>query len=175
MQKIVRRAGLQPWPRLFHNLRASRETELVEKYPVQVVTGWLGNTPSVAMRHYLMTTQQHFDAALRDGEPLADHRDEKVAQKAAQQAHVVTRNEPQPASVAHEKTPVLPGFASGCDSTLPPGVVRRKPSSSRVLRQGEIGFRSPKRNATFVLSTASQASQSPSKSSREVKECFVSK
>lgn len=136
MQKIVRRAGLQPWPRLFHNLRASRETELVEKYPVQVVTGWLGNTPSVAMRHYLMTTQQHFDAALRDGEPLADHRDEKVAQKAAQQAHVVTRNEPQPASVAHEKTPVLPGFASGCDSTLPPGVERAKQPSKLPWRAG---------------------------------------
>ena len=43
--KILRRAGLEPWPRLFHNLRASRETELVEKYPVQVVTSWLGNTP----------------------------------------------------------------------------------------------------------------------------------
>jgi hypothetical protein len=47
-------------------LRASRETELVEKYPVQVVTAWLGNTPSVAMRHYLMTTDEHFDAAVKD-------------------------------------------------------------------------------------------------------------
>jgi hypothetical protein len=47
----IKRAGLTPWPRPFHNLRASRETELVEKYPVQVVTSWLGNTPSVAMRH----------------------------------------------------------------------------------------------------------------------------
>lgn len=44
-EKIVKRAGLQAWPRLFHNLRASRETELVEAYPVQVVTSWLGNTP----------------------------------------------------------------------------------------------------------------------------------
>lgn len=33
-QKIIRRAGLQPWPRLFHNLRASRETELVERYSI---------------------------------------------------------------------------------------------------------------------------------------------
>jgi len=57
-EKIVRCAGLQKWPRLFHNLRASRETELVESYPVQVVTSWLGNTPSVAMRHYLMTTSK---------------------------------------------------------------------------------------------------------------------
>lgn len=63
--KIVRRAGLEPWPRLFHNLRASRETELVETYPVQVVTSWLGNTPSVAMGHYLMTTDEHFAAAVR--------------------------------------------------------------------------------------------------------------
>ncbi len=62
-ERIVRRAGLQPWPRLFHNLRASLETELVEKYPIQVVTSWLGNTPSVAMRHYLMTTDEHFAAA----------------------------------------------------------------------------------------------------------------
>ncbi len=37
-QKIVRRAGITPWPRLFHNKRASRETELVEQFPVQVVT-----------------------------------------------------------------------------------------------------------------------------------------
>ncbi len=37
-QKIVTRAGLTPSPRLFQNLRASRETELIKKYPVQVVT-----------------------------------------------------------------------------------------------------------------------------------------
>ncbi len=57
-ERIVRRAGLAPWPRLFHNLRASRETELVELFPIQVVTGWLGNTAKVAMRHYLMTTSR---------------------------------------------------------------------------------------------------------------------
>jgi hypothetical protein len=51
LTKIVRRAGLQPWPRLFHNLRASRETELAESFPIQVVTSWLGNTPNIAMRH----------------------------------------------------------------------------------------------------------------------------
>jgi len=34
-EKIIERAGLTQWPRLFHNLRASRETELVERFPVQ--------------------------------------------------------------------------------------------------------------------------------------------
>ena len=124
--KIVRRAGLQPRPRLFHNLRASRETELVEIYPVQVVTSWLGNTPSVAMRHYLMTTDEHFDAAVR-GTP-------ESPQKAAQSAHAMKRTEPQTTWAAHEKTPVLPGFASGCDSTLPPEMAGTgfEPATSRL-------------------------------------------
>ena len=110
-EKIVKRAGLTPWPRLFHNLRASRETELVEKYPVQVVTSWLGNTPSIAMRHYLMTTDEHFEAAVK-GEP-------KAAQKAAQSVAAGRRTEPQTVGAAHEKTPVLPGYASSSDFTLP--------------------------------------------------------
>lgn len=42
--KIVRRAGLTPWPRLFHNLRASRQTELAERFPAHVVCDWLGNS-----------------------------------------------------------------------------------------------------------------------------------
>jgi integrase len=33
-EKLARRAGLEPWPRLFHNLRSSRETELLEEFPV---------------------------------------------------------------------------------------------------------------------------------------------
>lgn len=68
LTKVIHRAGLTPWPRLFHNLRASRETELVETFPVQVVTSWLGNTPTVAMRHYLMTTDTHFETAIAAAE-----------------------------------------------------------------------------------------------------------
>jgi hypothetical protein len=120
--------------RLFHNLRASRETELVETYPVQVVTSWLGNTPSVAMRHYLMTTDEHFEAAIK-GEPTADKGGStKAAQNAAQSAHAGERRELQTALAAHEKTPVLPGLASGCDSTLPPKVAGTgfEPATSRL-------------------------------------------
>ncbi len=62
-EKIIRRAGLTPWPRLFHNLRSSRETELAERFPIQVVTAWPGNTPDIAMRHYLQVTDQHFRQA----------------------------------------------------------------------------------------------------------------
>jgi hypothetical protein len=49
---------------IFHALLASRETELAAEYPVHVVTGWLGNTPKIAMKHYLMTTESDFSKAM---------------------------------------------------------------------------------------------------------------
>ncbi len=36
-ERIVRRAGLEPWPRLFHNLRASLATDLTASFPQHVV------------------------------------------------------------------------------------------------------------------------------------------
>ena len=42
------------------NLRVSRETELAEEYPIHVMTKWLGNSPKVALRPYLMATEAHF-------------------------------------------------------------------------------------------------------------------
>ncbi|NOY28981.1 MAG: tyrosine-type recombinase/integrase [Planctomycetes bacterium] len=64
--KIIRRAGLEAWPKLFHNLRATRQTELAEEYPAHVVCSWLGNTKGVAMKHYLQTTEEHFQKAAQN-------------------------------------------------------------------------------------------------------------
>ncbi len=132
--RIVDRAGLKTWPRLFHNLRASRETELVETYPLQVVTDWLGNTPKVAMRHYLMTTDEHFAAAVKGDEQAAEVVTGEAAQKAAQQAHAGRRGESQPTNAAHKKTPVLLGLASSCESTQLAGMAGAgfEPTTSRL-------------------------------------------
>jgi hypothetical protein len=35
-ERIVKHAGLKKWPRLFHNLRSSRQTELAETFPSHV-------------------------------------------------------------------------------------------------------------------------------------------
>ena len=61
--RILTRAGLSAWPRLFHNLRASRETELVREYPIHVVCAWIGNSERVARRHYLQVTDADFEKA----------------------------------------------------------------------------------------------------------------
>ncbi len=68
-EKIVKRAGLTPWPRLFHNLRSSRQTELAERFPSHVVCDWLGNSEDIARKHYFQTTDDHFARAL---DPSAD-------------------------------------------------------------------------------------------------------
>ncbi|MBK9121481.1 MAG: tyrosine-type recombinase/integrase [Phycisphaerales bacterium] len=62
--KIIKRAGLTPWAKLFQNLRSSRETELAERFPVHVAAAWIGNSTLVAARHYLQVTDAHFGAAV---------------------------------------------------------------------------------------------------------------
>jgi integrase len=71
-EKVILRAGLTPWPRLFQNLRATRETELAARFPLYVVTAWMGNTEAVAAKHYLSVRDEDFAAALvREPGPAA--------------------------------------------------------------------------------------------------------
>lgn len=64
-ERIVKRAGLTKWPRLFHNLRSSRQTELAEEFPSHVVCEWLGNSEDIARKHYYQVTEDHFAKATR--------------------------------------------------------------------------------------------------------------
>ncbi|MEM9109288.1 MAG: tyrosine-type recombinase/integrase, partial [Planctomycetota bacterium] len=65
LKRILRKAGLEPWPKLFQNLRSSRETELAERFPLHVVTAWLGNSVTVAQKHYLQVTEAHITKAAK--------------------------------------------------------------------------------------------------------------
>lgn len=62
--RIVKRAGLESWPKLWQNLRSTRETELAERFPLHVVCKWIGNTQPVAAKHYLQVTDEHFRLAV---------------------------------------------------------------------------------------------------------------
>jgi len=61
--RIIKRAGLVPWPKLFQNLRATRETELRETFPGHVVCDWIGHNEDTATEHYLQVTDDHFRRA----------------------------------------------------------------------------------------------------------------
>ena len=47
MTRLLHRAGVSGWPRLFHSMRTSRQTELQREFPLNVVCSWLGNSPRI--------------------------------------------------------------------------------------------------------------------------------
>ncbi len=63
LERIILRAGLIPWPRLWQNLRSARETELADQFPAHVVCQWIGNSELVAKKHYLQVTDEHYRQA----------------------------------------------------------------------------------------------------------------
>jgi hypothetical protein len=67
LPRILKRAGVEAWPKLFHNLRATRQTERSKNHPSHVVCAWLGNSPRIAHKHYLQVTDADFDAAAGTG------------------------------------------------------------------------------------------------------------
>ena len=109
--RIIKRAGESPWPRIFHNMRASRQTELTANYPLHVCCRWLGNSAPIADKHYLT---------------IQDELYEKAAQNAAQYPAASGRNESHKESAAHKKAPVLPGIAASCESTQMVGAPPRR-------------------------------------------------
>jgi hypothetical protein len=63
MTRLLRRAGVSGWPRLFHSMRASVQTELQREFPIHMVCSWFGNSPHIAQQSYLLTTEDDFARA----------------------------------------------------------------------------------------------------------------
>ena len=66
-EKVIERASVESWPRLFQNLRASCETDWVQTYPAHVCAKWLGHSPTIAAQHYLQVRDAHFRDAIEGG------------------------------------------------------------------------------------------------------------
>ena len=70
--KIIQRANVERWPRTFHNLRSSCQTDLSDLHPMSAVCAWLGNSAAVASKHYLQVTEAHFAAAVKRPAPTSE-------------------------------------------------------------------------------------------------------
>jgi integrase len=123
LQRIIKRAGLKPWPKLWQNLRSTRETELADQFPAHVASAWIGNSVAVAVKHYLQVTEDHFAQA---------------AQNAAQKAHETTGNDRKhesnkatQASRGSEDNVKFPAI-SGCFTDSQVGDTGLEPVTSRV-------------------------------------------
>ncbi|MCA9116156.1 MAG: tyrosine-type recombinase/integrase [Planctomycetaceae bacterium] len=104
--RIIRRAGVKPWPKLFHNLRATRETELAAVHPLHVVCEWIGNSSLIAQEHYLRVTDADFDRATG------------ALQNAMQQPPGMVGNALQAEPDSEDRIPVLQGIAESRNPLL---------------------------------------------------------
>ncbi len=113
--RIIKRAGIQPWPKLFHNLRATRQTELAARHPLHVVCEWLGNSAPIADKHYLQVTDQDYASAIAgptnqsgaESGTVGAHFVEKTAQNPAQQPAAPTGTAWQKPSMPSGKRPLM--------------------------------------------------------------------
>ena len=77
LRKVVQRAivaaGVAPWARLWHNLRGTRQNELLEAgFKRKAVCAWLGNNAETASEHYEKVTAVDWERATApDYAPLA--------------------------------------------------------------------------------------------------------
>jgi hypothetical protein len=94
LAKVIKRAGLKPWPKLFQNLRLTRQNELTAKFPAHVVCDWIGNSEEVAKEHYLRATEADF-AKAADGEKVV----RKMVLTGAE-PHCLDENGAEPRSVS---------------------------------------------------------------------------
>jgi len=84
LEKILRRAGVERWPRLWQTLRASCEKEWAMTYPQFAVSLWIGHSIAISGRHYANAVPDElFDLAAGQGPEAADS---EAAQKAAHKA-----------------------------------------------------------------------------------------
>jgi len=130
LERVLARVGVKRYPKLFQNLRSTRQTELVaDGWPQHVVCAWLGNSEQVARDHYFQVTDADYLAAAGRSVPVAP----KVAPNQA-------------------ATPANPGGSGACSDpswpTEPTGERRHtagKPSatSQKEGSEGTTGIRLP--------------------------------
>jgi integrase len=144
-EKIIRRAGLKPWPKLWQNMRSSCETDWAARVPLHVACAWSGNTQAVALRHYLQVTDEHF------------------SQEASRKAVIVDPLRPQPAGCQ---------IGEGCSGlpeqgNLAGAVIGAAEGSGKNRKSPEPQMQKPAQPAGFAEVNYPQGAANPPAISRE--------
>ena len=90
LERIIERAGVKQWPKLWQNLRASGSTGLARELPSHVAAAICGHTEQVAMEYYWQVSESDFELA------LSERRSKKAKQSAAVCGGLETTGETDP-------------------------------------------------------------------------------
>ncbi len=139
LEKVIRRAGVKQWPKLWQNLRASGSTDFARSLPSHVAAAICGHTEQIAQEHYWTVGEDDLDLAI---ETLSPGISEKLAQKLAQFPISDGLKASLPVSTARDaqttKAPEIQGFDAICQLmasfglTIPIGEEGLEPPTSTV-------------------------------------------
>ena len=118
LEKMMIRAGLQPWPALFNTMRASGETDIARTHGLQCAVQWVGNSVQIAMKHYVRATPEDFRKA------------------ASQDTSFVPKVVPEPAASEANRAELLPRLLPSGNTEKP--AKDCKPNKKRA--SGEISL-----------------------------------
>ncbi|WP_145177810.1 tyrosine-type recombinase/integrase [Rubripirellula lacrimiformis] len=118
--RIIKRAGLAPWPKLFQNLRASCENDLIDAgHHPKAVSNWIGHSIQVASQSYWQVGEEAFTKAQSVGLGV----DEKAAHESGTADDCTGLHSTESGTLETQKTPELIGsgvFAMGDEGLEPP-------------------------------------------------------
>lgn len=115
MEKIILRAGVEPWEDLFQNLRRAAETDLTKSFPQYVVSAWIGHGMKVSEKHYLQIPDEHYER----GASCWDDAQQKAQHEAQQHTGA-----PEPQGSAAHKEWRDPADREADGSGVPCGTLR---------------------------------------------------
>jgi integrase len=149
MKRIIQRAGVKPWERLFSNLRASLATELADQFPAHVCEAWLGHSARVADRHYRQTRDLHIERATQDEVGALHEALQQTTEMECERAQI-PKTENGPVAIR----PIFQGIAANseeCQSSLAPpaGVEPVVGTSIPGKGLGQVGISSAARGAAL--------------------------
>ena len=109
--RFIESAGVSPWAKPWQNLRATRATELADRFPSHVCAAWLGHSEAIADEFYRSVTDVHMDIAVRnpvqqvsvDGR-TSSHGNDETADAVREMPDTATNNEIEVGAVGFEPT-----------------------------------------------------------------------
>jgi integrase len=110
--RIIRKAKLKPWPKLFQNLRSTRATELAASFPAHVAAESLGHSTVVADKHYWRVTDADFERAIKNAQQNAQ---QKASEDTGTDQHCPEQKSGKPGDRDNHRVPLL-------DLVLPVGI-----------------------------------------------------
>ena len=137
LERAIIAADFTPWPRLWQNFRATRATELADKFPSHVAAAWLGHSERIANISYRQTTADHHRRAISQPTGAmptrSEHLSGELAQKPAHSPHV-TVNQGSPKNEANPTNPEIGEVCERLNAPLMGGTgLEPQPFSPRLI------------------------------------------